>query len=299
MSGNGGSAHLDRAIIAITQARNENEIALLLAEFGTVLTGADAAEVVEIGDDGGRRVSHSLPCPDLYAGLGTEDWSRIVRGALDGPTVISPAVISPTVISPTGTPPSARTRVVTCVPVFSDAPLLPDAPVLADVPAFPGARTRSALLLAGRPARDGLDEVTLLAEVAAAAAESITARRSLRLHSEQLGLLGARLMTLADRNIDDDLGPAPQPEDDTATTTADLTDREREILEVVVSGASNSQIAERFTISVETVKSHVKRILRKLNAANRSELIARYGGLGSAVTAPNPPPPHGSRPDPR
>ena len=48
------------------------------------------------------------------------------------------------------------------------------------------------------------------------------------------------------------------------------TEREREVLELMVAGATNSTIAERLVITEGTVKSHVKHILRKLGAVNRS-----------------------------
>jgi DNA-binding CsgD family transcriptional regulator len=62
-----------------------------------------------------------------------------------------------------------------------------------------------------------------------------------------------------------------------------LTPREREVIALIVGGQSNSAIAERLVISEGTVKSHVKQILRKLGAVNRSEVIARYMGM----TGPN------------
>ena len=40
--------------------------------------------------------------------------------------------------------------------------------------------------------------------------------------------------------------------------------------------ATNDRIAERLVISSDTVKSHVKHILRKLRAENRAEAIAQY-----------------------
>jgi DNA-binding CsgD family transcriptional regulator len=55
-----------------------------------------------------------------------------------------------------------------------------------------------------------------------------------------------------------------------------LTRRELEVLELMAAGASNAEIAERLVISVGTVKSHVKHILRKLRAANRAEAVSRY-----------------------
>jgi DNA-binding NarL/FixJ family response regulator len=53
-----------------------------------------------------------------------------------------------------------------------------------------------------------------------------------------------------------------------------VTRREIEVLQLMADGASNEQIARRLVISVGTVKSHVKRILRKLDASNRAEAVS-------------------------
>ncbi|PYE11695.1 regulatory LuxR family protein [Williamsia limnetica] len=55
-----------------------------------------------------------------------------------------------------------------------------------------------------------------------------------------------------------------------------LTARETEVMHLIVAGSSNADIAEKLFITVETVKSHVKKILRKLGAVNRSEAISLY-----------------------
>jgi DNA-binding CsgD family transcriptional regulator len=55
-----------------------------------------------------------------------------------------------------------------------------------------------------------------------------------------------------------------------------LTRREREVMELITSGATNIRIGELLVISEGTVKSHVKHILRKLHAGNRSEAVSRY-----------------------
>jgi DNA-binding CsgD family transcriptional regulator len=55
-----------------------------------------------------------------------------------------------------------------------------------------------------------------------------------------------------------------------------LTRREREVLELMTSGATNSRIAEQLVLSEGTVKSHVKHVLRKLHASSRAEAVARY-----------------------
>jgi NarL family two-component system response regulator LiaR len=54
----------------------------------------------------------------------------------------------------------------------------------------------------------------------------------------------------------------------------DLTDREREILILVVNGRSNQQIADAMVISIATVKAHISSILSKLQVSSRAEAIA-------------------------
>lgn len=53
-----------------------------------------------------------------------------------------------------------------------------------------------------------------------------------------------------------------------------LTERERDVFDLMVTGASNQEIAERLVITEGTVKSHVKHILRKYGAVNRAQAIA-------------------------
>lgn len=53
-----------------------------------------------------------------------------------------------------------------------------------------------------------------------------------------------------------------------------VTDRERQILAWMREGKSNPQIGELLSISPLTVKNHVQKILRKLNAANRAQAVA-------------------------
>ena len=52
-----------------------------------------------------------------------------------------------------------------------------------------------------------------------------------------------------------------------------LTQREREVLTLLAEGKSNKEISSMLFISPETVKSHVKKIYKKLGAANRIEAI--------------------------
>jgi DNA-binding NarL/FixJ family response regulator len=62
----------------------------------------------------------------------------------------------------------------------------------------------------------------------------------------------------------------------------DLTEREREILELLAQGLTNSAIAERLSLSVKTVRNRISDIFSKLHVSDRSEAIikARDAGLG-------------------
>jgi DNA-binding NarL/FixJ family response regulator len=62
----------------------------------------------------------------------------------------------------------------------------------------------------------------------------------------------------------------------------ELTDREREILELVADGRANPSIAARLGISEKTVRNHVSNIFTKLAVADRAQAIvrARQAGLG-------------------
>jgi DNA-binding NarL/FixJ family response regulator len=56
---------------------------------------------------------------------------------------------------------------------------------------------------------------------------------------------------------------------------SELTDREIEILQYVANGYSNKVIGKFLTVSENTIKYHLKKILQKLNARNRAEAVAR------------------------
>ena len=53
----------------------------------------------------------------------------------------------------------------------------------------------------------------------------------------------------------------------------DLTEREREVLALMIEGLSNMQIAGSLTVSPSTIKSHVSNILSKLGVASRTEAV--------------------------
>jgi len=74
--------------------------------------------------------------------------------------------------------------------------------------------------------------------------------------------------------------PEPFPE---------LTERERELLELVAQGRSNQEIARHFVLSPKTVRNHVSNIFTKLQVADRAQAIvrAREAGLGRERAVPS------------
>lgn len=73
---------------------------------------------------------------------------------------------------------------------------------------------------------------------------------------------------------------SPSPEDEPGFP--ELTDREREVLDVIAQGLSNDEIASELFISPKTVRNHITRIFRKLGVDRRAQAIvmAREHGLG-------------------
>jgi DNA-binding NarL/FixJ family response regulator len=65
-------------------------------------------------------------------------------------------------------------------------------------------------------------------------------------------------------------------------TFPELSDREREILDLVAQGANNAEIANRLVLSPKTVRNHVSNIFSKLQVADRAHAIirGRAAGLG-------------------
>jgi DNA-binding NarL/FixJ family response regulator len=62
----------------------------------------------------------------------------------------------------------------------------------------------------------------------------------------------------------------------------ELTDREREVLELLAQGGNNADIARQLSISIKTVRNHVSNILSKLQVVDRTQavIMARGAGLG-------------------
>lgn len=66
---------------------------------------------------------------------------------------------------------------------------------------------------------------------------------------------------------------APRPSHAFHRRLDGVTEREREILILIAQGLSNADIATHLTLSLATVKSHVGRLLTKLNARDRAQLV--------------------------
>ncbi len=64
----------------------------------------------------------------------------------------------------------------------------------------------------------------------------------------------------------------------------ELTEREREVLDLIAQGLNNTVIAERLSLSAKTVGNHISNIFSKLQVADRAQAIvrARDAGLGKA-----------------
>ncbi|MGW3892289.1 response regulator [Micromonospora chokoriensis] len=65
--------------------------------------------------------------------------------------------------------------------------------------------------------------------------------------------------------------PAPATSENPRLST--LSEREREVLEAIGQGATNTEIAERFTLTESTVKKHVGRVLFKIGARDRIQAV--------------------------
>lgn len=74
-----------------------------------------------------------------------------------------------------------------------------------------------------------------------------------------------------------DIRPASSPQ-----VFPELSDREREILDLIAQGHKNPEIAKRLYLSPKTVRNHVSNIISKLQVADRTQAIirAREAGLG-------------------
>jgi DNA-binding NarL/FixJ family response regulator len=127
--------------------------------------------------------------------------------------------------------------------------------------AFPKTRL---LVLANRPAPS--ESRQMLAFGATACLAKSTEARDI-LHAIHLASRGLHV-----------LPPAATPTETAGTVGPDLlTPREAEVMELLQSGRSNAQIANELHVSIETVRTHARRVYRKLGVRTRRDLRAAPG----------------------
>jgi DNA-binding CsgD family transcriptional regulator len=107
----------------------------------------------------------------------------------------------------------------------------------------------------------------LVAAVDSAAHAAVTYRR----HDKRGSALGCSTRAEA---LAAQCGGAMTPALRLASEPVPLTDREREIVMLIGEGLSNREIAERVTLSVRTVESHIYRAMLKTGTTSRDELAA-------------------------
>lgn len=118
--------------------------------------------------------------------------------------------------------------------------------------------------------------------------ERLVVRQHLRQRREQFKRLASDVDAAARAvaRVDIDLLPFGLAATDDETVALDvprsaeahaaLTGREREVLDLLVSGATNAVIARRLFVAESTAKAHVGHILKKLGAANRADAVSKY-----------------------
>ena len=132
--------------------------------------------------------------------------------------------------------------------------------------------------------------ISTLAQACALSTESAHTRAAIaeqnRRTTAELDKLNRALRELENTGVTlDDLedasGDRPAPRDHPSRTTdyvATLTAREREVLALIATGATNAAISRRLCISDGTVKSHVQRIFKKIGVGTRAQAAALYAG---------------------
>ncbi len=74
--------------------------------------------------------------------------------------------------------------------------------------------------------------------------------------------------------------PAAFEPNTTVQKTLGISDREKEVLELLAAGRSNKEIANQLDVSPNTVKTHVAKLYEKLEVSRRTEAILRARELG-------------------
>jgi DNA-binding NarL/FixJ family response regulator len=85
------------------------------------------------------------------------------------------------------------------------------------------------------------------------------------------------------RRLIEEFALRPEPSEASQKPIAGLTDREVEVLQMVAKGLSNSELAEELYMSPATAKTHVSRLLTKLHARDRAQLVMIAYETGVAI----------------
>jgi DNA-binding NarL/FixJ family response regulator len=95
------------------------------------------------------------------------------------------------------------------------------------------------------------------------------------------------------RRVIDRMAQQPTPELADQAKLEELTPREREVLELVARGLSNREIAGELVVEESTIRSHIRRILMKLDLRDRVQIVifAYETGVNRPRTEPSPAPP--------
>jgi DNA-binding NarL/FixJ family response regulator len=83
----------------------------------------------------------------------------------------------------------------------------------------------------------------------------------------------ALLAPAVTRRLIEEFTRRPEPRQRPAAAIGEVTEREREVLTLVGLGLSNAEIAARLHVSLSTAKTHVGRLLMKLGARDRAQLV--------------------------
>ena len=81
------------------------------------------------------------------------------------------------------------------------------------------------------------------------------------------------------------------PHDYTMASLSDLTERERDVLELITNGYSNAEISRMLYLSLNTIKTYVRTSYRKVGAETRSQAIVwgvRHGLLAGIDASVDP-----------
>jgi len=92
------------------------------------------------------------------------------------------------------------------------------------------------------------------------------------------------------RRVIDRMAQQPTPDLADQAGLADLTPREREVLDLVARGMSNREIAAALVVEESTIRSHVKRILMKLDLRDRVQAVifAYESGMNRSAAGVDP-----------